>query len=91
MGDLYAMEDLKDAVAPLLGKQLNTDNILEIASMTEKQKARKLKEVCCDFILANIDQLDTSLLDDLFTVMPVVGRVCLQKQKKENLRLPRNF
>ena len=29
MADLYLMEDLKDAVAPLVGKQLKTDNILE--------------------------------------------------------------
>ena len=84
MADLYLMEGLKDAVAPLLGKQLKTDNILETSRMAEKHNALKLKEVCCDFILSNIDQLGTSQLDDLFTVMPVVGRACLQKQKREH-------
>ena len=82
MADLYLMEGLKDAVAPLLDKQLKTDNILETSRMAEKHDGLKLKEVCCHFILANIDQLGTSLLDDLFTAMPVAGRTCLQKHKK---------
>ena len=48
MADLYLMEGLKDAVAPLLGKQLKTDNILETSRMAEKHNALKLKEVCCE-------------------------------------------
>ena len=84
MADLYLMEDLKDAVAPLVGKQLKTDNILETSRMAENHGALKLKEVCCDYILANTDALDASMLDDLFTVMPEVGRACLQKQKVQH-------
>ena len=63
---------------------LKTDNLLETSRMAEKHGAQKLKEVCCDFILANIDALDASMLDDLFTVMPMVGRACLQKQKVQH-------
>ena len=84
MADLYLMECLKDAIAPLLSKQLKTDNILETSRMAEKHSALKLKEFCCDFILSNIDALDISLLDNLFAVMPFVGRVCLQKQKMQH-------
>ena len=51
--------------------------------MAEKYNALRLKEVCCDFILANINALDNIMLDNLFAVMPMVGRACLQKQKKE--------
>ena len=83
MADLYLMEDLKDAVAPLLSKQLKTKNILQTSRMAEKYNALRLKEVCCDFILANIDALDNTMLDKLFAVMPMVGKACLQKQKKE--------
>ena len=57
MADLYLMEGLKDAVAPLFGKQLKTDNVQETFRLAEKHGALKLKDVCCDFILANIDQL----------------------------------
>ena len=63
---------------------LKTDNLLETSRMAEKHGAQKLKEVCCDFILANIDALDASMLDDLFTVMAEVGRACLQKQKVQH-------
>ena len=58
-------------------------NIVQTSRMAEKYNALRLKEVCCDFILANIDALDNIMLDNLFAVMPRVGRACLQKQKKE--------
>ena len=57
MADLYLMEGLKDAVAPLFGKHLKTDNVQDTSRLAEKHGALKLKDVCCDFILANIDQL----------------------------------
>ena len=54
MADLYLMEDLKVAVAPLLSKQLTTKNILYTSRMAEKYNALRLKEVCCDFILEKL-------------------------------------
>lgn len=39
MADLYKMEDLKAAVAPLIGKQLDMDNIQEISLLAEKHTA----------------------------------------------------
>ena len=75
MAHLYDMEDLKDAVAPRIGDQLNLKNILEISKMALKFNALKLTEICCDFILANVDGLSSSLLDQLFKVMPFKGMV----------------
>ena len=60
MADLYLMEDLKDAVAPLLAKHLSTDNILETTKMAEKFTAENLMEMCSDFINANISNLDSA-------------------------------
>ena len=53
MADLYLMEDLKVALAPLLGKQLSKENILEISMMAEKYTAHKLMDICSDFVLTN--------------------------------------
>ena len=40
MADLYLMEDLKVALAPLLGKRLNEGNVLEISVMAERHSLR---------------------------------------------------
>ena len=53
LADLYKMEDLKAAVAPLIGRQLNMENIQEISLLAEKHMAQKLKGLCCDFILTD--------------------------------------
>ena len=75
MAHLFDMEDMKDAVAPRIGDQLDLKNILETSKMALKYNALKLTEVCCDFILANVDGLSSSLLDQLFKVMPFKGVV----------------
>ena len=73
MAHLYDMQDLKDAVAPQIGDQLSQKNILKTSKMASKYNALKLTEICCDFILANVDGLSSSLLDQLFKVMPFKG------------------
>ena len=55
MAELYLMEDLKLAVARLLGKRLSKDNILETYQLAEKYGADELKEMCRDFIFSYID------------------------------------
>ena len=82
MADLYLMDDLKDALASLLAKQLSKDNILEMIRMAEKFTAQRLMELCCDFIHANIGDLDNSnnALDELFPAMPMVAKLCFQRQ-----------
>ena len=55
MAELYLMEDLKLAVARLLGKRLSKDNILETYQLAEKYGAGELKEMCRDFIFSYID------------------------------------
>ena len=60
MADLYLMEDLKDAVASNMASgfnknKLNKDNILDIFHLAEKFTALKLKELCKDFIVTNIN------------------------------------
>ena len=82
MADLYLMEDLKDAVAPHLAKQLSEHNILETAKMAEKYNAQKLMEFCSDFILTNIPNLDgAGVLGTLLLVTPLVAKLCFQKQQ----------
>ena len=55
MADLYLMKVLMDRVAPLFGKRLEIGNILEISSLAEDHRALHLKDLCCKFILANIE------------------------------------
>ena len=54
MADLYLMEDLKDAIATHMAPHLDKDNILDIQQFAERYTARKLKEVCNDFIITSI-------------------------------------
>ena len=60
--DFYQMEDLKDVVVLLIGRQLTIDNIQEICELAVKYTASKLKEVCCDFIFSDIAHKDQPLL-----------------------------
>ena len=82
MADLFKMEDLKAAVAPLIGKQLDMDNIQEISLLAEKHTAHKLKGLCCDFILTDIDKLNLNSLNGSFPVLTVLGKAYLEKQKR---------
>ena len=82
MADLYKMDDLKSVVALLIGKQLNMNNIQEISELAEKHSALKLKELCCDFILTDIDKLDTTNMDGNFPVLTVLGKAYLEKNKR---------
>ena len=66
MADLYLMEDLKVALAPLLGKRLNEGNVLEISVLAERHSAQDLLDVCSDFILNN----KTDLIGELFAALP---------------------
>ena len=72
------MDDLKVALAPLLGKQLSKENILEISTMAEKYTAQKLMDVCSDFILTN----RTDLIVEFFSASPTVAESCFEKQEK---------
>jgi len=78
IADLYIMEDLKEAVAPVLGAQLDKDNILEISKMAEKCTASKLMEICVDFIVSNITDPD-----EIFAGMPQIAALCFKKQLKK--------
>jgi len=78
IADLYHMEDLKEALAPGLGAQLDKDSILEISRMAEKLNAPKLMEICVDFIVSNIT--DTG---EIFAGMPQIADLCWKKQLKE--------
>ena len=80
MADLYLMDDLKDAVAPHIGKQLSAGNILEKSQLADKFGGNKLKEICCDFILANLEKINKALLDELFqALLPLLGKRALEK------------
>ena len=74
MADFYHMEDLKDAVSSHVSKHWNETNILALSQLAEKYKAEKMQEMCCDYILVNLDILGKSLLDQLFMALPLLGR-----------------
>ena len=74
MADFYHMEDLKDAVASHMSKHWNETNILALSQLAEKYKAEKMQEMCCDYILTNLDILGKNLLDQLFMALPLLGR-----------------
>jgi len=75
IADLYIMEDLKEAVAPILGAMLDKDNILEISKMAEEFTAPKLMEICVDFIVSYITDPD-----EIFAGMPQIAALCFKKQ-----------
>ena len=81
MADLYLMEGLKNAVAPLLSKMLELDNILGISRLAEEHTATKLRERCFSFIFANADAMSPQLMDDLAIALPLLGRACLQRYR----------
>ena len=63
MADLYLMEDLKNAVGSLIAtKHTNKGNILEVSQVAEKYSSQKLKELCCEFIFQNPNNLDEKVL-----------------------------
>ena len=76
MADLYLMQDLKEALAPHLGRDLAIGNVLHRSILAEKYGAEKLKEMCCDFILSNIKQIDKEPWGHL---QPLLGKKALEK------------
>ena len=78
IADIIHMEDLKEALAPGLGAQLDKDSILEISRMAEKFNAPKLMEICADFIVSNITDPG-----EIFAGMPQIADLCWKKQLKE--------
>ena len=85
MAHLFEMEDLKDAIAPRVGEQLSTKNILETSKLALKYNALRLTELCCDFIFANSDGLSSSLLDQLFKVLHLTVDEANGKYKYTNM------
>ena len=80
MADLYLMEDLKEAVALHLGKDLAAGKILERSTLAEKYGAEKLKEMCCDFILSNMKEINKEPRDHLVQILhPLLGKKALEK------------
>jgi len=73
MADLYLMEDLKEAVALHLGKDLAAGKILERSTLAEKYGAEKLKEMCCDFILSNMKEINKEPRDHLVEILHPFG------------------
>ena len=89
MADLYLMEDLKDVMAPHLAKQLREANVLEKSQLAEKYGAKRLKEICCDFVLANLDNINKAMLDELSqTLAPLLGKRALESLKESGVAKP---
>lgn len=51
MADLYLMEDLKDAVSPLIAKRLTNSNLFETFQLGNMFNAPTLKGLCVDFLI----------------------------------------
>ena len=92
MADLYLMEDLKDVVGSLIaGRKMEEGNILEFSQLAKKYRAQRLKELCCDFILANVAILDKNLLDQLLLALPLLGRKSwerLNEARPQGIEIP---
>ena len=69
MADLYLMEDLKEDVASQMATRLNKENILDIYHLAEKYTALRLKEVCSNFIVTNVDIANKVLGVDAATIL----------------------
>ena len=82
--DFYQMEDLKDIVSGQIGNQLDINNIQEICELADKYTSGKLKELCCDFILSNIDKLDQLACTEeaSFPVLTMLRARYSEKQKR---------
>ena len=65
---------------------MSAGNILEKSQLAEKFGGNKLKEICCDFILANLDKINKALLAELFqTLLPLLGKRALEKLNDQRI------
>ena len=83
MADLYCMDDLKDAAAPVIEPLLDLRNILETAELAVKYNCEKLKEVACDFALSKIppDDQHDDLSEKLVLILPMLGARALKSTR----------
>ena len=84
--DLFMIEDLKTAVGLLISKTLSLDTLSEIAPLAEKYSEVALQEICGDFILAHIEELEANMISELALTMPSIAEKALhtvQNLKKE--------
>jgi len=63
--DLFLMEDLKSAVGFLIAKTLSLNTLKDLIPLGEKYREVVLQESCSDFILANIEEIEDSVLSEL--------------------------
>jgi len=84
--DFFMMEDLKTAVGFLIAKTLSLDTVSGIAPLAEKYREVTLQEICGDFILAHIEELEEKVISELALFMPSIAGKALhtvQDLKKE--------
>jgi len=71
--DLFMMEDLKTAVGSLIAKTLSLDTLSKIAPLAEKYGEVTLQEICGDFILVHVEELEEKVISELALSMPSIA------------------
>ena len=86
MADQYLMENLKDAVGFLIGKDLNKENIFDTSYLAEKFGALILSEKCAEFIFDNAGAIKDEKLADMKegVVMASLAKKFVKESKKDN-------
>jgi len=79
--DLFMMEDLKTAAGSLIAKTLTLDTVQDIALLAETYREGTLQEICTDFIISHIKELEHEQLSELALAMPSIARRALHSVK----------
>ena len=85
MADLYLMEDLKDAVGFLIGKDLNKENVFDTSQLADKFRAVALGEQCAEFFYDNANTIEDEKLAEMGegTVMASLAKKFVMESKKQ--------
>ena len=86
MADQYLMENLKDAVGFLIGKDLNKENIFDTSHLAEKFGAVALSKKCAEFIFDNAGAIEDEKLADMKegVVMASLAKKFVKESKRDN-------
>ena len=85
LADLYLMEDLKDAVGFLIGKDINKENVFDTSRLADKFRAVALGEKCVEFFFDNATTIEDEKLAEMRegTVMVSLAKKFVMESKKE--------
>ena len=79
------MEDLKDAVGFLIGKDINKENVFDTSRLADKFRAVALSEKCVEFFFENATTIEDEKLAEMRegTVMVSLAKKFVMESKKQ--------